>query len=216
MANTPFKYLLFDWDGTLLNSLPSWILGARSVLKKYDLDTLSDRDIALHVINNLHRVHEYYPTVDSVTFRDEVLDVDCVVNLHLSPLHEGVEDTLAFLKKKNIPMGIVTTSDRQRLQNSLAHHKLEKYFDILIAQEDVTNLKPHPEPILKGIEKLQAVAASTIYIGDSLHDVHAGRSAGIRTALHFPLLSYYDESFYDESGADYILRQLDEIHRLCM
>ena len=215
MANPPYKYVLFDWDGTLLNSLPSWIAATRLALGKHNLGHLTDTVIARDIVNNLGRIHEQYPEVDSEVFRQQVLDDDHVINIHLSALHEGVEDTLKFLKKKHIPMGIVTTSDSDKLRNALSHHSLEQYFDILIAHQDVVNLKPHPEPVLKAIEKLKAVTGSTLYVGDSHHDTHAGRAAGVTTAIYYPTAGYYDQTFYDESGADYILRKLDEILVLC-
>jgi pyrophosphatase PpaX len=54
--------------------------------------------------------------------------------------------------------------------------------DVVVAAEDVTNPKPHPEPVLRALKILGAEPADAIYVGDSVHDMESGRQAGVRTA----------------------------------
>jgi pyrophosphatase PpaX len=54
--------------------------------------------------------------------------------------------------------------------------------DVLVCADEVTNAKPHPEPVEKAVALLGADPATTVYVGDSIHDMHSGRAAGVQTA----------------------------------
>jgi pyrophosphatase PpaX len=54
--------------------------------------------------------------------------------------------------------------------------------DVLVCADEVTNAKPHPEPVAKAVELLGADPATTLFVGDSIHDLNSGRAAGVRTA----------------------------------
>jgi pyrophosphatase PpaX len=59
---------------------------------------------------------------------------------------------------------------------------MDGLFEVIIGAEDVDNHKPHPEPLQKAMEKLGVSPPETIYVGDSVHDIVAGRAAQLRTA----------------------------------
>jgi pyrophosphatase PpaX len=54
--------------------------------------------------------------------------------------------------------------------------------DVLVCADEVTNPKPHPEPVQNAVALLGADPASTVYVGDSIHDMQSGRAAGVKTA----------------------------------
>ena len=54
--------------------------------------------------------------------------------------------------------------------------------DVLVCADEVTNPKPHPEPVEKALALLGADPATPVYVGDSIHDMVSGRAAGVRTA----------------------------------
>lgn len=210
---TKYKYILFDWDGTLLNSIPTWIKGVREVLPKYNLSHLTDYEIVKNIISDLEHNRGNYPIPDLGVFKNEVYKTDAIINTHLSVLHDEAEELLKYLRNKSIPIGIATMSKRYVLENALAHHNLSHYFDTLITVDDVTNRKPHPEPIFKALEGMGADKPFTLYVGDTIHDTNAGRAAGVKTALYFPKISerYYDKSYSKDADADYILTALKEL-----
>ena len=77
---------------------------------------------------------------------------------------------------------VVTSKNRQGALRGLALVKLEEMMDVLVCADEVINPKPHPEPVEKAVELLGADPATTVYVGDSIHDMHSGRAAGVRTA----------------------------------
>ena len=54
--------------------------------------------------------------------------------------------------------------------------------DVLVCADEVTNPKPHPEPVETAVRLLGAETVATVYVGDSIHDMQSGRAAGVRTA----------------------------------
>jgi len=80
-----------------------------------------------------------------------------------------------------IRLGLVTSKGRHGTQIGLEALKLTDVFEVLVCAEDVTRHKPDPEPVRHALEKLGVSPNETIFIGDSLHDMRAGRGAQVAT-----------------------------------
>jgi pyrophosphatase PpaX len=81
--------------------------------------------------------------------------------------------------------------------------------DVLVCADEVTNAKPHPEPVETAVRLLGADPASTVYIGDSIHDMHSGRGAGVRTAA--VLWGPFSRSQLEPADPDFWLERPDEL-----
>lgn len=75
--------------------------------------------------------------------------------------------------------------------------------DVLVCADEVTNPKPHPEPVEKAVGLLGADPATTVYVGDSIHDMHSGRAAGVKTAA--ALWGPFGRSHLENAGPDFWL-----------
>jgi pyrophosphatase PpaX len=71
---------------------------------------------------------------------------------------------------------------RAGLERGLNTYQMAELFDVIVAGDDCQNHKPHPEPLLRAMETALASQRETIYIGDSTHDIVAGRAAQVMTA----------------------------------
>ncbi len=109
---------------------------------------------------------------------------------------DGVDETLRELRARGFKLGVVSSKMRAGLERGLNIYQLAELFDVIIAGDDCENHKPHPEPLLRAIETLNASRSEAIYIGDSTHDIIAGRAARIMTAAAtwgpFPLAELED------------------------
>jgi pyrophosphatase PpaX len=94
----------------------------------------------------------------------------------------GVDALLQSIRTSGRKIGVVTSKNREGTQRGLRIVGLEDAVDVLVCADDVTNPKPHPEPVLRAVAMLEGDPASTIYVGDSIHDMHSGRAAGVLTA----------------------------------
>lgn len=96
---------------------------------------------------------------------------------------EGVEEALIHLKKKGLPLGIVTSKREEMARRSLSCLGLTKYFDVIVTPEYTKEHKPSKEPLLKACELLGGVdPTKTIMVGDAVYDILCGQGAGAYTA----------------------------------
>lgn len=96
-------------------------------------------------------------------------------------LFPHVEETLKELHLAGVKMGIVSAKMRYGVKLGLEFTKIKDYFDTIVAVDDVSNPKPHPEPVLKAMKNLNGVAQSSLMVGDNYHDIESGKNAGLRT-----------------------------------
>jgi pyrophosphatase PpaX len=80
---------------------------------------------------------------------------------------------------------------------------------VIVGADEVTQPKPHPEPVLKALEHLRAPAPDTVFIGDSRHDIECGRAAGVQTAA--VLWGPFDRSHLADLCPDYWLERPEDI-----
>jgi beta-phosphoglucomutase len=111
------------------------------------------------------------------------------------------------LKEKNIPMAVVTGGNRKRVESTIEKH-LSGYFDALVTIDDVSNGKPHPEPFLKGAEKLGLKAEECIVVENAPLGIKAAKAAGTTViAVKTTLTDKY------LSEADYILDDFQSVEK---
>lgn len=180
MINT----VIFDFDGTLANTNQMILNSFKhiySVFHKKDLDekyvmstfgeplylTLS-RDFGDF---NFEDVIACYREYQVNRFNDEVT------------LYETVEETLEYLKSKNIKMGIATSRLKNSTESALENFKIANYFDVIVAADDVEKHKPDKEPLIKAINVLNSSPENTLYVGDSRFDMECALNANATPAL---------------------------------
>jgi pyrophosphatase PpaX len=103
--------------------------------------------------------------------------------------YPGAVACVRALAEAGVKIAIVTSKNRHSTERGLEVAGLSGSFSVLVCADDVTNPKPHKEPVELALARLLSRPAEAIFVGDSLHDMHAGRSAGVATgaALWGPL-----------------------------
>lgn len=94
---------------------------------------------------------------------------------------DGAQETISELRARDYRIGVVTSKSRELALRGLKLCGLDKLIDAAIFLEDTARHKPDPEPIRVALERLGARSEAAAYVGDSLHDLEAGRRAGVRT-----------------------------------
>lgn len=94
---------------------------------------------------------------------------------------DGIAEMLADLDSRGYRLGVVTSKMQHFARRGMRIFDLEKYFDVAVFHDDVTRHKPDPEPLLEAARRAGADPREAFYIGDSIHDVVAGRAAGMTT-----------------------------------
>lgn len=184
--NLKTKLVLFDLDGTLVDTSPDFILSLNNVLERNNRKPIEDSLIRRHVSDgsaklteigfNLPRNHYLFDG-----YRQELLD-EYKNNLTTSSkIFDGIKELLDFLKSNEISFGIVTNKPLEYARPVIENFMELDNSEILVCPDHVNKIKPDPEGILQACSKLRINPSETIYIGDHPKDLEAGISAGTKT-----------------------------------
>jgi pyrophosphatase PpaX len=175
---------LFDLDGTLIDSIRLILDSYHHTLTQHKLPARTDEEWLRGVGTPLHvQFSEWRGSPEVLeamiaTYREyNIKHHDRMVTVY-----PGVVDAIREIKAAGIQTGLVTSKNRQGAVKGLTLVGLEALMDVLVCADEVTNYKPHPEPVEKAVALLGADPATTVYVGDSIHDMQSGRAAGVKTA----------------------------------
>lgn len=174
--------LLFDLDGTLIDTNDLIISTYLHTLEKYYPGKYTREDVLPFLGPTLHEV---FGEMDPDRVEEMVLEYrNYNLANHDALVKEfvGVMETIETLKKKGYKLAIVTTKREDVAFKGLRLMKLDSYFDVMIAYDHVKKVKPDPEPIFLALEKLGSKPEEALMVGDNFHDVLAGKNAGTKTA----------------------------------
>jgi pyrophosphatase PpaX len=187
-----YKYILLDWDGNLAKTLDIWLYATRVPLERRGI-RISDKQIAIQCFG---RPIEAYAELGVKDVGIAITEMDELAKKML-PEVELYPDALYVLEKlKNSgrQIALITTSLRENVLHLLDKYQIHHYFDVVIANEDTNQHKPHPEPIIKALEELKGSKDKSVMIGDSDKDIGAANNALIDSILFYP---DSHEKFYD-------------------
>lgn len=183
-----YSTVLFDFDGTLTNSLELWLQSFHYAFAQFDKKHTDDVVIKQCFYRSLKDVSADF-LVPEEEFRVHLQTG--LWNAFENPdLFEGVLETLESIKKIGAKIGLVTSSSADVVHRALSGMKIDRFFSAVVTANDIINFKPHPEPVLLAMRRLDSVPARTIFVGDSEADILAGHAAGTDTALFFPVVHH--------------------------
>jgi pyrophosphatase PpaX len=179
-----FAAILFDLDGTLIDSVQLILESYRHTLASHGIPPRTDEEWLRGVGTPL--AAQFAPWQDDQGTLEAMIATYREYNLanHDRMVREfpGVVETVRAVRARRLKTGLVTSKARSGALRGLRLVGLEDAMDVLVCADEVTNAKPHPEPVAKAVELLGADPATTLFVGDSIHDLNSGRAAGVRTA----------------------------------
>ncbi len=207
--------VLFDLDGTLVDTAPDLGHALNLQLKKYDKPTLTDAEIrpfASHGSKALmHLGFDVSPDDDHfIALRDEYLDIYERVLTRAPILFDGMQTTLDSMMHQGLNWGIVTNKPGRFTVPLIASMGLDKQAACVVSGDDAPKPKPSPETLLLACEKIKVKPAHCLYVGDAERDIEAGRAAGMKTVL--ALYGYIDQTDKPLTwGADAVIHQPQDL-----
>lgn len=177
------KGVLFDLDGTLVDSKPAYKEAARLTFDKFGLVPSRD-DYAIEIPRRLEKNLPLYIEGEKCPsyFLKVYLDSYYSISERKTKLISNVSKTLNLLSK-TMKFGIVTmrSMPKDSIIKELKRFGIANYFDTIITALDTLKPKPSPESLLKCIDMLNLHETDCVIVGDSINDVRAGKAAGIKT-----------------------------------
>ncbi|MFB0504854.1 MAG: HAD family hydrolase [Candidatus Bathyarchaeia archaeon] len=130
---------------------------------------------------------------------------------HHITIFPEVENALEKLKKQKITLAIASNIPSQFLKEHLQRFKIDKYFDVVTGQDDCTEQKPSPKPILITLEKLGSKSDQSAYVGDMEEDIIAGKRAHVHTFAVCRDDSYHPDWRLRRQNPDFLISDLKEL-----
>lgn len=129
-------------------------------------------------------------------------------NLRKVKVFKNVPLTLERLKKGGYKLGVVSTSPRDVISQTLDYTSIRGYFDVFVGEEDSKRKKPHHEPVTNAIRALDVEPDEAVFVGDTIYDVLAGRSAGCHTVF---LHNAYNGDVLEKAKPDRVIDDVSEL-----
>jgi pyrophosphatase PpaX len=209
-----FGTFLFDLDGTLIDSIELILQSYRHTMRAHRGVEPPD-DVWMEGLGTPLWV-QFRLWSDDETEIKAMVETYREYNLaHHDELvrpYDGVVDQVRQLVSRGKTLGLVTSKMRGGALRGLRLAGIEDAFAVVIGADDVTNPKPHPEPVLKALERMGSAGTDAVFIGDSRHDIECGRAAGVKTAA--ALWGPFDRADLEDVDPDYWLEQPQNIASL--
>jgi N-acetyl-D-muramate 6-phosphate phosphatase len=184
MSESTTRAVLFDLDGTLLDTAPDMAAALNRLLHEEGRPPLAFADIRPHVSHgSTALVRLGFGHTDESTFatlRQRYLEVYRQNLADQTQLFDGVDSALQRLEAAGIPWGVVTNKPGWLTEPLLEQLELRHRAQVVVSGDTLKERKPHPAPLLHAANELGVAAEDCIYIGDAERDVLAGRAAGMK------------------------------------
>jgi phosphoglycolate phosphatase len=179
--------VLFDLDGTLLDTAPDMAGALNALLAEGARPSLAFAAVRPHVSNGAAAlVRLAFPDVDEARFealRVRFLQLYRERIDHETALFPGGDELLAAIEARRLPWGVVTNKPAWLTEPLLAALALDQRAGTIVSGDTLPERKPHPRPLLHAADVLGVAAHECLYVGDALRDVEAARSAGMRALV---------------------------------
>jgi pyrophosphatase PpaX len=175
--------ILFDLDGTLIDTIELILSSARHAFDGWPRGTPTDADWVSGIGTPLvQQLRSYAETEDEVALLlDRYRRYQAEHHDRLTRCYDDVPEVLASLASRGHKLAVVTSKASPIAHQSLTFVGLDGYFPVVVGYDDTTRHKPDPEPVRVALSRLGVSADQAVFVGDSPHDIHAGKAAGVVT-----------------------------------
>lgn len=181
---TPYELLIFDWDGTLADSIGRIVESVNVAAERAGHAPCAEAAVKGIIGLALDEaISVLYPQLDAraiQAFRQHYADVYTALDQQPSPLFEGVRESLEVFRAQGYRLAVATGKARRGLDRVLKANGWERYFDITRAADE-TRGKPHPLMLQEILAHCQVEPAAALMVGDSTFDLQMASNAGMHS-----------------------------------
>lgn len=208
-----FNTVIFDMDGTLVDSMGIWEDIDREFFKERNMPYPEDLTKNIAGLSMTETADYFLDNFDIKETRQELIDIwnemameDYATKI---PLRDGAMDFLKYLKKNGYKTALATSNSRELVEACFESHGLNDYISVIVASGEVPHGKPAPDVFLKAASLLDSDPKDCIVFEDVLQGIQAGKSAGMKVCCvddkyskddyeaKKELADYYINTYYD-------------------
>lgn len=202
--------VLFDLDGTLIDSAPDLADAVNELLARRDLGPLPLAEVTSMIGNGVEKLVERAFDASGnhlapLELKRELVTMMDIYARHLTgrtTLMPGARDALQSLCDDGITLGLVTNKPQRFIETVLDHFRLSHLLRVAIGGDSGVAKKPAPDMLFAAMEQLGAEPRSTVMVGDSISDVKAARAAGVPAVI---VRGGYTDQPAERLGADAVI-----------
>ncbi len=214
MKPVPVQALIFDLDGTLIDSCADIAASLNYVLGRLNLPVKSPKEVQSFVGDGVKILFSRATgnadpaLIDQAValFRPHYLE-HCVDQTVLYP---GVRDVLERYRAKKC--AVVSNKPLEMVDKTLEHFGVRHFFESVMGADSTPNRKPHPEPVQKTLERLKVKPDAAIMVGDGTADMEAGAGAGVKTCA--VTYGYRSRAELQKTKPDFFIESILELKNL--
>jgi len=206
-SNLPLQGVLFDWDGTLLNSYAADSAAYLAMFREMQIPW-GVAELEQHYSPNWYNV---YLAAKIPRSKWDAADKAWRLSYsrHRTKLLPGARRILSLLSRRHA-LGLVTSGDRDRVHRQLREFRLWDQFAVRVCSGDTRLRKPNPAPLRLALRHMALRPTECVYVGDSPEDLQMARSAGVRAAIAV-LGPFPTEKRLRAAKPDILLESIEEL-----
>jgi len=208
MAGFKLDCVLFDLDGTLVDTAPDLIVCLNKALKAHGFSEIGHLEVKPLISHGAMAMIDHAAAEADPALKNKLLEfmLDSYgqnIAEH-SRFYTGMAETLAEIELLGLKWGVVTNKRERFTLPLMAALHLSERAACIVSGDTTANSKPHPEPMLAACKLAGVNPENCVYIGDALHDITAGKSANMKTLA--ALYGYLQDGDRPETwGADALI-----------
>lgn len=207
-----FKFIIFDWDGTLMDSIGRIVSSMQRTAEYVGLTPPSEQAtkdiIGLSLEPAIEALFGKLNSVQKQRFLDRYKDEYVTLNTVASPLFDDAITSLERLKERNLKLAVATGKARRGLDRVWQETNMASFFPYSRCANESKG-KPNPDMLLELMDEAGHSPKDTVMVGDSIHDIKMGSAAGV-----FPIgvtMGAHQAEQLEAAGAKYIASSLTEL-----
>lgn len=215
--NAQYEAVLFDLDGTLIDTAPELADAVNTTLRHFSLPAADEATVRGWIGHGTRALVEQALAAVKDHARDLPLDTVMLefarnyrnISGSRSRLYPGVEETLETLKRRGVPMVLVSNKESVYAKRLLVSHRLDKLFDLQVFGDSFPEKKPSPLAVQRSLAHLRVVPPRAVLVGDSEIDVATARNADVPVWL--VSYGYRRQQRATDLGADRVISTMVDL-----